>query len=246
MKCVCLCSLSAPSRERLLSLSDAKEAARAKPNMSHFNLGGPTNRKKFIGPQHRLTMRTTTMTANLENIGGRIMVENEMINHKHRMTHAKPSIDTKLPWAHQLQEEIVRGGSRVSHRLNAATESDRHLNGGDSPVKPAGVRPASTAGRPIRPSTANSVRSNYAVGGGRPKSPRSEAAAAAGGATNSNEPVFHVSMLTADHQQVYREMVRVLCTMSQKDSKALLEEMYRESEDKKLLAAYTGVFPEMA
>ena len=208
--------------------------------MSHFNLGGPANRKKFIGPQHRLTMRTTTLTANLENIGGRIMVENEMINHKHRMTHAKPSIDTKLPWAHQLQEEIIRGGSRVSHNLNAAAESDRNYNGEDSPSKPA--RPASTAGRPTRPSTANSVRSAHTIGASRPKSPRSAENAPPGG----SEPVFHVSMLSADHQQVYREMVRVLCTMTQKDSKALLEEMYRESEDKKLLAAYTGVFPEMS
>jgi hypothetical protein len=215
--------------------------------MSHFNLGGPANRKKFIGPQHRLgSMRSTVaLNANLENIGGRIMVENEMLNHKHRMTHAKPSIDTKLPWAHQLQEDIVRGSganSRLSHRLSTAAESDRQHNGGagggrgDSPVKHTTSRPASAGvGRPMRPATANSGRSASAQGLAMPPA-----------ATSAEQPAFHVSMLSADHQGVYKEMVRVLCTMTQKDAKALLEEMYRESEDKKLLAAYTGVFPEMA
>lgn len=194
--------------------------------MSHFNLGEPS-RKKFIGPQHRLgTTRATTMNANLENIGGRILVENEMLHHKLRIREVKASVDVGLPWAHRQQQ---KASSRVAHRLHEAAESDHKLN-----IAAGGSRPQSASvARPMTASSAHTHRSHT-----RPTTAASSSAPLP--ATEEFDP----STLTTDQQSVYRDMLRVLCQLDASRSKALLEQLYRESEEKKLLLGYTGVFPD--
>ena len=54
---------------------------------------------------------------------------------------------------------------------------------------------------------------------------------------------FDLSRLTPEQQVAYRDMLRVLSAVSTSESKSMLEQLYRESEDRKLLTAYTGVFP---
>eukprot|EP01012_Entosiphon_sulcatum_P045604 TRINITY_DN60882_c0_g1_i1.p1 TRINITY_DN60882_c0_g1~~TRINITY_DN60882_c0_g1_i1.p1 ORF type:complete len:249 (-),score=27.60 TRINITY_DN60882_c0_g1_i1:29-775(-) len=54
---------------------------------------------------------------------------------------------------------------------------------------------------------------------------------------------FDISILNAEHQQLYHDFVRMLCLMGNEDSRAILEQAYRESEEKKLLSGYTGIFP---
>lgn len=199
--------------------------------MSHFNLGiGPAenNRRKFIGPQHRLGSRPqsgSSIGANLENIGGRILVENEMLHHKLRMREVRPSVDTTLPWAHQVQS---RGHgshpSRVAQKITAASAADRNYGlantyGGSRPTSASAGRPQSAS----RPATRQSGHGEHPPHG------------ASG---------FDLAQLPTDHQQVVKDMLRVLCALEQSKSKQLLEHLYREAEDKKLLMAYTGVFPD--
>jgi hypothetical protein len=201
--------------------------------MSHFNLGVSTGeqRRKFIGPQHRLGNRPqsgSAIGANLENIGGRIMVENEMLHHKIRMREVKPSVDTTLPWAHQVQRGAVGGAlttNRVAQKITAATAADRNFG----LTQPTYSRPTSaSAGRPQSASRPGTRASGH------------------GGASSSQGAGFDMAQLSTDHQQVVKDMLRVLCTLEQGKSKQLLEHLYREAEDKKLLMAYTGVFPEDA
>ncbi|CUG90842.1 Hypothetical protein, putative [Bodo saltans] len=204
--------------------------------MSHFNLGistGGDQRRKFIGPQHRLGNRPqsgSAIGANLENIGGRIMVENEMLHHKLRMREVKPSVDTTLPWAHQVQRGTVVGGAtvsnnRVAQKITAATAADRTY----------GMTQPTYSSRPTSAST------------GRPQSASRPATRASGhGGVPSSSGGFDLAQLSTDHQHVVKDMLRVLCTLEQGKSKQLLEHLYREAEDKKLLMAYTGVFPDDA
>lgn len=214
--------------------------------MSHFNLGGggggSANRRKFIGPQHRLATRPTSSTgiaANLENIGGRIMVELEMTHHKLRMREVKPSVDTTLPWAHAVQQQQHHhhqmgsdryvSQSRAAQKLHdAAQYSAKHVPYSSGPAVPV----AAPAGS--RPVSASAARPASASRGGHPSSR----------ATPGHEQLFDVSTLSPDHQVIYRDMIRVLCGLEQSQCKRLLEHMYREAEDKKLLLGYTGVFPD--
>jgi hypothetical protein len=56
---------------------------------------------------------------------------------------------------------------------------------------------------------------------------------------------FDISILNKDHQQLYHDFVKMLCLMGNEDSRAILEQVYRESEEKKLLSGYTGIFPSL-
>lgn len=154
------------------------------------------------------------------------MVENEMVHHKLRMREVKPSVDTGLPWAHRQQSLHTGGGSqsRVAQKITDAAEHDRQWGATSNSSRPQ----SATAARPASASRAATRLSA-----------RQEAGA-------QRHAAFDVSQLTTDHQRIYRDMVRVLCTLEQSTTKALLEHMYREAEDKKLLGAYTGVFPDEA
>mmetsp|Transcript_37891 Transcript_37891/g.44174 ORF Transcript_37891/g.44174 Transcript_37891/m.44174 type:complete len:238 (+) Transcript_37891:43-756(+) len=202
--------------------------------MSHFNVGhNAQQRRKFIGPQHRLGSRSVSaaggISANLENIGGRILVESEMVHHKLRMKEVKPSVDTSMPWAHR-QQAAPTGGfgasrSGLVHRLREAASDHQ---GGEKlyPPLPSGSS---------RPQSAHLH--------GRPQSAGASAAVSTRTLSPQGTP-FEVSSLSVEQQRVYRDMIRVLCSLDQQQCKHLLEHMYREAEDKKLLMAYTGVFPE--
>lgn len=56
---------------------------------------------------------------------------------------------------------------------------------------------------------------------------------------------FDVATLQEEDREAYAAMLRVLCSISNTESRSLLEQLYRESEDRKLLAAYSGVFPKL-
>lgn len=203
--------------------------------MSHFNLGNSAQKKKFIGPQHRLPSRPSSsancMTANLENIGGRIMVEHEMIHHKLRMREVKPSVDAGLPWAHRQQLMMMhQQRNRLAEKLHTAADVDNRINLPNATN--SGNRPQSASVQ--RPATATSSNKGRSVSSQGVGSSHHDAALVP----------FDVTALSPDHQKIYRDMIRVLCGLDQSMSKALLEHMYREAEDKKLLMAYTGVFPD--
>eukprot|EP00995_Heteronema_vittatum_P009771 NODE_513_length_1331_cov_536.594384_g370_i0.p1 GENE.NODE_513_length_1331_cov_536.594384_g370_i0~~NODE_513_length_1331_cov_536.594384_g370_i0.p1 ORF type:complete len:243 (-),score=57.85 NODE_513_length_1331_cov_536.594384_g370_i0:492-1220(-) len=63
----------------------------------------------------------------------------------------------------------------------------------------------------------------------------------------SEEPVreFDIGILNDEHQQLYQDFVKMLCLLGNEDSRAILEQAYRESEEKKLLSGYTGIFPSL-
>uniref|UniRef100_A0A7S1IZR6 Uncharacterized protein n=1 Tax=Eutreptiella gymnastica TaxID=73025 RepID=A0A7S1IZR6_9EUGL len=63
--------------------------------------------------------------------------------------------------------------------------------------------------------------------------------------TDGQTAEFEVSILNEEHQQLYHDFVKMLCLMGNEDSRAILEQAYRESEEKKLLSGYTGIFPSL-
>eukprot|EP00668_Euglena_longa_P011457 GGOE01013861.1.p3 GENE.GGOE01013861.1~~GGOE01013861.1.p3 ORF type:complete len:194 (-),score=51.20 GGOE01013861.1:293-874(-) len=71
---------------------------------------------------------------------------------------------------------------------------------------------------------------------GQPSSPDPEALA-------HSIPEYDVGVLSEEHQRLYDGLVRMLCSLTNADSRALLEQAYRESEERKLLSGYTGIFP---
>ena len=107
-------------------------------------------------------------------------------------------------------------------------------------------RPPSAAARRLRqsvaaqrPSSAASRRSTPADG--RPSS-------AAGHAVSTPPPVpsnFDVAALNEEDREAYAAMLRLLSRLPNADARAALQQLYHESEDRKLLASYTGVFPKL-
>lgn len=171
------------------------------------------------------------MAANLENIGGRIMVESEMVHHKLRMKEVRPSVDTSKPWAHRQNSAGSAGsGARVAQRLREAAD------GGAERLWTS----AGGSGGSSRPQSAHLHHGSAH----RPQSATGSAAVTTRTVSPHAAAGFDVSSLSVEQQRVYRDMVRMLCSLEQPQCKQLLEHMYREAEDKKLLMAYTGVFPE--
>lgn len=191
--------------------------------MSHFNLNGGITRKRFIGPDYRLSIRPAhgpAIGCNQENLGGRMIIENRMVNHAQRMKSVKPSIDSSMPWAHRLQDDIKR--STTPNTRTVVTHNNPEVvtrpSTGTS-TRPASGSRAPTAATPhLRPPSAKRLGS-------------------------SHKAELDVNSLPAEHQGIVRDMISVLCSLNTNDSKALLEQVFRESEEKRLLAAYTGVFP---
>jgi hypothetical protein len=162
----------------------------------------------MIRPTHGLGARGKggTLSMNLENVGGRILVMDEKNKHKERMRSIKPVISIAPPWSH------------ADHT--------------------PGIAPKKKAGRPM---SAKHHTHHQMDGAGRPSStqhPHPPAAVA--------EPQgFDMTSLTDTQQGTVRDMVRLLCGLCNEDSRGLLEHMYRDSEERKLLSAYTGIFPSL-
>eukprot|EP01006_Ploeotia_vitrea_P041442 TRINITY_DN66527_c4_g5_i1.p1 TRINITY_DN66527_c4_g5~~TRINITY_DN66527_c4_g5_i1.p1 ORF type:complete len:277 (-),score=17.52 TRINITY_DN66527_c4_g5_i1:856-1686(-) len=56
---------------------------------------------------------------------------------------------------------------------------------------------------------------------------------------------FDISTLSREHQGVYHELVDMLCDLGNEAARSLLEQAYRDSEERKLLNGYTGIFPSL-
>jgi hypothetical protein len=210
----------------------------------HLNASGKP--KKFVGPTQGLRSRSgQCLLSNLENIGGRILIQAEMTNHKERMRHVKAQVNITPPWSHQQLASLSRPGSSqggVRRPPSASAASGSRAGNSTLAITQSSSleRPSSAAGHGNSSgfpaggaaSVARSHRSINSTSNGRP--PSGSAAA---------PPEFDMGKLTDEQQATYRDMLRMLSGMSTGDSKLILEQLYRESEDRKLLAAYTGVFP---
>uniref|UniRef100_A0A7S1QZQ4 Uncharacterized protein n=1 Tax=Neobodo designis TaxID=312471 RepID=A0A7S1QZQ4_NEODS len=58
-------------------------------------------------------------------------------------------------------------------------------------------------------------------------------------------PQFDVASLKEEDRDAYAAMLRLLARLPNTDARAVLQQLYHESEDRKLLASYTGVFPKL-
>lgn len=155
------------------------------------------------------------------NTGGRHMQYDEMHQHKLRMKAVRPMVDLSSPWSHaKLQQQqhaaAAGGGSRPDKlRSTVAAASSRPQSA------KTGSRPASAAAHRVRA-----------------ESPSSSRAPAKGDA-------FDVAALPAADRETYADMLRLLTRLPTAEARAALEQLYRESEDRKLLVTYTGVFPKL-
>lgn len=211
----------------------------------------PAAPRRFIGPTRGLGFsRGNGLGSNLENVGGRILIHAEMANHKERMRRIKPIISIAPPWSHgggagagsPYNTAVVRPGSASAHGRggDAATAS-----GGNGLFGAAGRAPS--AGPASRPASASASRhlggsAAAAIRGNRGHSTGGDAPAALLGASSASAE-FDLGRLRADEQDTYRDMLRLLCAVPSQDARSILEQLYKEAEDRKLLAAYTGVFP---
>ena len=214
--------------------------------MSHFNLNNGMPRRRYIGPTHGLPCRPGT--ASLENLGGRIIIENEMHNHKLRLKQIKPSIDASKPWAHNYQDTKLRKMSPSRSGGEGGTSPNTTSAGNNTSLPPAsrngggygsanttaGGRSNSSVGRG-GPAAANASR-------GRPSPTSGSSPASPSNGGQQHQITFDVTALTSAQQQTYTDLVTLLSTLPQREAKSLLEQAYREGEERKLLMAYTGGF----
>ena len=183
--------------------------------------------RKFIGPTQGLRARSgQCLTSNLENIGGRILIQSEMSNHKMRMKKIKSIVNITPPWGHHNDAGLPRpssAASNASRRPPTASRSSTSLA-----ISQDNGRPGSAALAGSATSVARSQRGGTGTPTPQTRQPAAE---------------FDLAKLTPEQQTTYRDMLRLLSSQSTADSKAMLEQLYREAEDRKLLSAYTGVFP---
>jgi hypothetical protein len=182
-------------------------------------------RASFVTPTTKINARPRTgLTSNLQNVGGRLLVRKEMTEHKQRMRLVKPVINLTPPWGHEdLRKRPVSAAARRGRPPSAqsASWSSQH---NDSSHNAAGD------------ASAHQQRPGSALG------PATRGATPAAGQQPAE---FDVSTLTEEDQDAYQGMLRLLCRVDNGDARRVLEQLYRESEDRKLLAAYTGVFPKL-
>eukprot|EP00756_Hemistasia_phaeocysticola_P007975 Hpha_TRINITY_DN14453_c0_g1::TRINITY_DN14453_c0_g1_i1::g.157793::m.157793 len=174
----------------------------------------------YIRPTQGLPLRKSggTMQVNLENIGGRILVMEEIQTHRNRMRDVKPAVNVTPPWGHQQK---VRKRAATQQRIAAPPFP------GGSTTPPAGSRPQSA--RAGRPGT-----------GTMTSGPAGPPGAQVGGTEYTDVS----TILPSDESQgTYQQFVDLLTTLTTEQSRMVLEAAYRESEERKLLAGYTGVFP---
>jgi hypothetical protein len=177
----------------------------------------PRSPTRFVTPTQGLGARRGQPTTSLQNVGGRHLVFEEMKNHKNRMKAVRAVIDLAPPWSHAAPPGRPASAAARKLRNNVAAARD-----GDS-------RPPSAQARPL--SRPQSAARQYS-----PAVPTPEAAAAR----------FDVAALDDEEdREAYAAMLRLLTKLSNGQSRAALEQLYRESEDRRLLAAYTGVFPKL-
>jgi hypothetical protein len=163
------------------------------------------------------------------------MVFEEMQQHKLRMKTVKSVVDHSPPWAYTPNPVDDRSGgakSAMAKKLRGDVAATRDISS-----SAAAVMNASAASRPQ--SAARIGRPGSAFPGGRPTS------AASRRVVEPAPPSFDVASLNESDREAYSAMLRLLTRLSNDESRAALEQLYRESEDRKLLASYTGVFPKL-
>eukprot|EP00759_Apiculatamorpha_spiralis_P002652 PhF_6_TR11051/c0_g1_i2/m.17937 len=202
--------------------------------MTHAPPSAPTA-PSYIRPTHGLGMRFggNGLGNNLENLGGRILIATEAATHKERMKKVKSTINSNWGHAHaspapggvrRRPQSASRPGTAGSPMKATTTNDMTSSRGMSSP-------PRRTGGQ----STNNNTNTTLGGGGG---------GLDARGSVFANE--FDVAALPADHQRVYMDLVSMLVSMTTDESRVVLEAAYKESEERKLLASYTGVFPTLA
>jgi hypothetical protein len=108
-------------------------------------------------------------------------------------------------------------------------------------------RPPSAAARRLRQSVASqrpASAASHRSADTRPQSaagPLSQGPAPAPAAASS----FDVAALGDEDREAYAAMLRLLSRLSNSEARSALQQLYHESEDRKLLASYTGVFPKL-
>eukprot|EP00906_Rhabdomonas_costata_P006084 RCo008964 len=182
----------------------------------------------FIRPTQGLKLRHSggLLHVNLENIGGRILYMEEMNGHKNRMKEIKPVVSLTAPWGH---EDLPRVPVKVHRDQKDATEL--------APVQ-------SKKGNRKKNSQKKRQEETELDSGLSAATKKTEGSyAAAAQPTSDSVRDFDVGLLRPEQQELYRKFVAMLCELGNDDSRAILEQAYRESEEKKLLSGYTGIFP---
>jgi hypothetical protein len=154
-------------------------------------------------------------------------------------------------------EEFSIGNSNAEKgsvgRLRSATNQNRNQNNNN--VSSSSLA-ASSPGTPSRRREAE-VNSIYTKKQSSSKSPVFLSSTSSSSQNNNNNSSLHLlhekhtpthdvySQLHPDAQMICKNAVGLLETLSASDSRALLTQLLREAEEKRLLHAYSGVFPSM-
>jgi hypothetical protein len=183
--------------------------------------GGDKSRKFVTPTQGLMPRKGQGLQSNLQNLGGRLMIRAQMDRHKSRMKDVKPVISVDAPWGHD----------------RAVPAPGRGLGGGRRANRPAS-RPASATFSEMQASRASA--GSAMDRGASPSRSHHQSSV-----HQAPPPDFDPTQLNDEDLETYRGALRLLCRMNNADARGMLESLYRESEDRKLLAGYTGVFPRL-
>jgi hypothetical protein len=145
-------------------------------------------------------------------------------DHQKRMGGVRPTINFKaMPWGFDAD-------GTFSHKLTKRPASSK----GQAPSRPGTAR--SNQGRPQPPESDSPARSARGAPG----------RSSAGTPGRSEREEFGIAYLPEEQQRLCREMIRMLTNLkNSEESRRVVEEIFVNAEESRLLRGYTGVFPSL-
>jgi hypothetical protein len=213
--------------------------------------------RPYVQPTHGLGARggkALNGGGSYENLGGRMMMRHEHFEHLKRLDKVKPCIDSAVPksFAERKRQQRIylarfgMTGPNLDESSNNNNNSDvkqqQQQNNNTSISKTSGsVGRLRSAQRQNRAGSATPLMSRK-IGNNSSSSTINQSS----GIHEKNAPTHDVfSQLNPEAQSICKATVDVLETLSTSDARALLTQLLREAEEKRLLSAYSGVFPQM-
>ncbi|KAL9648258.1 hypothetical protein ABK040_009262 [Willaertia magna] len=160
--------------------------------------------------------KTGTIDANLQNVGGRMIIDQINRNHAENLKQSKPRIDNSLPWAYRVP------GARELHRYNhvpiLSVSLGTPLNSTRAPLSPK----KSARLSPIK----SSVQSNQKKGH----------------KNKEKENIDVVINFTKEEQEIYDKFVEFLTKrQSYKEVEKIIKSVKKETQERILLTSYSGI-----
>jgi hypothetical protein len=181
----------------------------------------------------------------------------EYAGHRRRLHDARKTVDTSPPWGYDARPHFTKEKGRSSaadagvlaagapgralrpprpksagvQRPVSGRPADHHLGlrGGNRTPMPTAQSPAEAAARRLSvPSARTSSPTPSGVGQGRKAPTRAQRL---------------VQGLSAPQREQYAGLVEALATLSLEDAHRVAEQLQRDAEERRLLLAYSGVFP---